>query len=80
MLAGGFSARFIDSERQSMGASSICFECPAGVFARVLFYAQYLPFLGSMVEVSVHLLRKTKRHLFLTDYVVNVDTNLDHIF
>ena len=34
MLAGGFSARFIDSERQSMGASSICFECPAGVFAR----------------------------------------------
>ncbi|CAN0182749.1 unnamed protein product [Ascophyllum nodosum] len=33
MLAGGFSVRFIDSG-SPWGASSICFECPAGVFAR----------------------------------------------
>ena len=33
MLAGGISVRFIDSG-SPWGASSICFECPAGVFAR----------------------------------------------
>ena len=68
MLVGGFSVRFIDSG-SPWGVALYALSAPL-VFLRLLFYAQYLPFLGSMVEVSVHRPRRTKRDLFLTDYLL----------
>ena len=55
MLAGGFFFRLVDSG-SPWGRALYALSAPL-VFLRVLFYAQYLPFLGSMVEVSVHLPR-----------------------
>ena len=60
ILAGGFFVRLIDSG-SLWGRGLYALSAPL-VFLRVLFYAQYLPFLGSMVEVSVHLSRKIRRN------------------
>ena len=71
ILAGGFSVRLIDSG-SLWGRGLYALGAPL-VFLRVLFYAQYLPFLGSMVEVSLHLSRKNRRNLLSTVFVVNID-------
>ncbi|CAN0464556.1 unnamed protein product, partial [Ascophyllum nodosum] len=49
MLVGGFCVRFTDSG-SPWGRALYALSAPL-VYLRVLFYAQYLPFLGSMVEV-----------------------------
>ena len=72
MLAGGLFSRFLDSGCP-WGRALYALSAPL-VYLRVLFYAQYLPFLGSMVEVSVHLPRRTKRDLFLT--MLSVSTRI----
>lgn len=59
ILAAGFSFRLVDSG-SPWGRALYALSAPL-VFSRALFYAQYLPFQGSMVEVSVLIPQKTSR-------------------
>ena len=58
ILAGGFVVRCTDSG-SPWGRALYALVAPL-IFLRVLFFAQYLLFLGPMVEVSVHLPRQAK--------------------
>ena len=64
-------------QREPMGTSSICFECPAGVFARPVL--RTIPIISGVNGRGKGSFSKKKQTgYFLTLFVVNIDMELDY--